>query len=294
MFEYIYLIYSYTTLFITFGFFAYLYRYFYNNCNQLVKIKTKHGKTKSVIKPKIILSILYFVLIIIIYNNLTYKIFMFFLSIIMLGTLNGFEQFYFGSSHFIYRFDNNKIIRIIWKLFSTIITFSFLIYNPFFKTLDNYINNKKNLLQSLFNKNLLFSDKSDNNKPKEKNIETINRSKSNKKVESSEIFDYVLKSSKKTDKSSELKNKKENKILLQVSEKVLSEDSSFKDSSFKESTNKMINKSSYSLSVEPSNDDYVITNNKDNIIENFKNVNKLLNSNNINDIEDITITENNK
>jgi hypothetical protein len=286
------------------GVFTYFYRYFYNNCNQLVKIKTKHGKTKHVVKPKIMLSLSYFLLLILIYYNFTYKIFVFIFSIILLAALNGFEQFYFKSTHFIYKYDNNKAIRISWKMFSSTITLFFLIYNPMFKVIDSYINDKKILIQSIISKNLSFTNKTDNNKPLEKNID-INKSKQSNnsshsrkssRIDSSEIFDYIVKSSKKDDSLPNL-NIKENK---NINSTIFNEENSnLREQTIKETTEKSFEQSSIDQEFTNTNITEalsdVVSNKDDNndIIANFKSVNNLLNSNNCDDIEDITITDHN-
>lgn len=212
MLKHFYYFLEYIKILYTFGLITCLYSPFYKKCNQKVKIKTKSGKIKDVIKTKICLSLLYLFLIVIFYYNLTWKVLLTIGSFLFISGLYLLDNFYPSSICVLNKFDSNIILRYLWKFFSTIITLSLLFYRPIIDGLENYFNNKIKTIKSLFN-NVLLNNSNDmgliniydqianniDDKSKEKsNKKSNNKSskKSNKKTENSEFSDYVIKSSK--------------------------------------------------------------------------------------------------
>ena len=155
MLEYCNYFFKYIRILLTLGFISYLYNWFYCKCNQDVRIKTKNGHIKTVTKTKICLSLSYFVLINILYYNLTWRVLLTLTSFILIVGLYFADKYYFDSKHLIYKFDNNSILRFNWKIFSTIITLVFLIYEPIYDTINKLINDKIKNIKFLFNKLLL-------------------------------------------------------------------------------------------------------------------------------------------
>jgi len=267
MFEYINTVYYFSSYLFYVLFFCYLYNPLYISCNVLKKIK-KNGKTKIISQPKTILAFIYLILLYIIFKYFTFKIILFIIILLIIVLLVLVDKFTSTLNDYLYNLNKSSIMIICWKLLHTFFTLVYVITQPLFSVINNYINNKILILKKLFKQisNLNLSDDSDKN--------------FNKKIlkfseEMSNMSDYIFKSQKK-----EIVEK--NNIIESINDISIIKNSL---------TSNMINK------IDKIDKTDEIDTNKTNLISSkcemekkIDEINNVINKSNNEDIEDITLT----
>lgn len=148
MFELIINLFSYTKLFFSLCFFTYLYKCFYDVCNEKKLIKVKNEKSKRVIKIRNTMSFIYFFLVGFLYIVLDwFSIFSIFLILAMtfLVLMQKFNKSFTDGTK---NLDSKPIVQKTWYVFSIIINFVFKIFSPCHRVMDRKINKNKELLKS--------------------------------------------------------------------------------------------------------------------------------------------------
>ena len=122
MFNLLFTYYKYLKLSINLILFIYIYKYFFDRCNERVLIKQKKSnKSKYVTKSKILLSFIYFVLLFLIYSSMSLNVLYISSLIVSLGSVLFIDNFNSELIDYIAIFDKNKSLRLVWKIFYTII-----------------------------------------------------------------------------------------------------------------------------------------------------------------------------
>jgi len=148
MFELIIYLFSYTKLLFSLCLFTYLYKFFYDICNEKKLIKVKNEKPKKVIKIRNTMSFIYFFMIGLLYIVLDwFSIFSIFLilGITFLTLMQKFDKNFTNGTK---KFDNIPIVQKTWNVFSVIITFVFKIFSPCHRIMDRKINKNKEFLKN--------------------------------------------------------------------------------------------------------------------------------------------------
>jgi hypothetical protein len=210
MFDKLLLGYNYFKMFIGISFCSYIYKICFDSSNEKIAIKTKHDKIKYTIKPRIGLSCLYFILVVIFYYTITIRAVFTILSGILLASVYGLDKFDKESLNFLSILDKNKIIRFIWKFCFTLINMFFLLLTPIHNSIGEFTNNIysniKNKTKSKFNDHLMGSMMLGKKKPiPSENLDNIKTNISNKNINkifepiksTSEISDYIVNENKK-------------------------------------------------------------------------------------------------
>jgi hypothetical protein len=139
--------------------FFYIYKFIFDKCNERILIKDKDSsKKKYVIKSKIILSLIYFTILLSIYLLLSLRVIITFILIVSLISLLTVDKLSKESLDFINVYDKNKSLRIVWKVFYTVINIIFMglypIHKEFGKQINkNYSKYKDNLSTTILNEN---------------------------------------------------------------------------------------------------------------------------------------------
>ena len=84
MLDFVFEIFWYFRVFTGFCLFTYIYKYFFEICNEKKTIKEKNNKEKKVIKSRITISLLYLTLTIILYFTLTLRILIAIITILIM------------------------------------------------------------------------------------------------------------------------------------------------------------------------------------------------------------------
>ena len=150
MLELFYWFYEYLKIFINLCFITYIYKYFFDKCNEKKVITGINKKSKKVIKSKIGLSFIYFCLTILFYYTATFKVLFTLLSVIIMSLLILGQKFNPSSLKLFEKYDSNKFIKKIWNCFYYLINLLFKLLKPFHDIIDNNLNNKS----KAFNKSL--------------------------------------------------------------------------------------------------------------------------------------------
>ena len=140
MFSFLSTCYNYSKVTTNFILFIYIYKYLFDSCNERILIKQKNSnKSKYVTKSKILLSFTYFILLSLIYSSLSIRVLYTSTLISLLGSLLFIDQINLESEYYLTLFDKNKSVRIIWKIFYTIINVLLLILNPIYKQFNKQL-----------------------------------------------------------------------------------------------------------------------------------------------------------
>lgn len=159
MFNSLYTYYGYSKLFMSSILFFYIYKFIFDKCNERILIKDKDSsKKKYVIKSKIILSLIYFTILLSIYLLLSFRVVITFILIVSLISLLTVDKLSKESLDFINVYDKNKSLRIVWKVFYTVINIIFMALYPIHKEFGkqinkNYSNYKDKLSTTILNEN---------------------------------------------------------------------------------------------------------------------------------------------
>ena len=148
MFELIINLFSYTKLFFSLCFFTYLYKCFYDVCNEKKLIKVKNEKSKKVIKIRNTMSFIYFFMVGLLYIVLDwFSIFSIFLILTMtfLVLMQKFNKSFTNGTK---KLDSKPIVQKTWYVFSVIINCVFKIFSPCHRVMDRKINKNKELLKN--------------------------------------------------------------------------------------------------------------------------------------------------
>lgn len=283
MIENIYPILNYVKYITLLFFFSYTYHYFYKKCNIQKKIK-KNNKTKIVNKPKIILGFIYFILNMAIFYFFSFKIVFFIICIIIMGSLLLFDKLSPKLEESLEIYDRIPMIRLLWKIFSTILTLIYICTGPINKFITNFIKDYLQLFKNLFN-NLINT----NNDPNEINNEfKMNLNDIN---ELSNFSEYIMSSGNKKNRD-KFKNKDKIKtdnlnssiISSSVNNKKSNHYKLFNKYNSPEKLNNNLENLIEQLNNKLSNEEELINKSKD--------INNIFENDNISDIEEITISEN--
>jgi hypothetical protein len=148
MFNIILQVLAYAKILITFSLFTYIYKYFYDNCNEKKIIKSKDEKPKKVIKTRIGLSLMYLVLLILLYFSLTWYIFLTLLLATFTIVITLTHKFEPSSLDILKKYDSHPITKKIWYFYSLVMNIIFKIMGPCHRVLENKINKNKEIIKS--------------------------------------------------------------------------------------------------------------------------------------------------
>lgn len=233
--------------------FSYIYYPLYKKCNIQKKI-LKNNKIKVICKPKSIIAFIYFLLLIILFNLFTMKVILFLCVGLLFSSLIIYDNFSPNLDNIFEKYNKIQLIIFCWKIFHSFFTIVYICTSPIYKLINNNLNKK-----ILFIKNMLnFVVGLNSNTLDEKRIEIINKE-----------LDNLHKNNIENSNNDENKNSD----MSSISEYIV------------KSTKIKTNKDS------KSNDkirEYKYKNEE--IIEKINNINSIF-SENISEIEDITITE---
>lgn len=311
MFEYSLIIYYilnnifYTLLF------CYLFLPLYKKCNIQKKI-VKHGKTKIVSQPNIILCYLYFMLLYFIFKLSTIKIFLFILAIISLFSIFMLHNFSKDLNLILNKYNKNSFLVLSWKIFHSLFTMIYLAFRPINNYLDSYINKKflkiKNAFESIINiESSSLNEKNEKTEETEQNKKKITETgdKNKKNLQNDKVFDFKINEKEqisnmsdyliKTNKSSKSKkNINENKNILdeEISDENLNYEE--KNNNLKKELETLFNNIVLDgKDLENSNSNQQTKSSKEDIFNDFNKINKMFDENSMSNIEDITMTEHN-
>lgn len=229
MFNYLITFSQYIKLFCNISLFSYIYKYFFDNCNDKIQITTKNKK-KNAIKSKITLSLMYFTLLTVIYFTISLRFLITILCVFGLSSLLLLDKFDPTSISILTKYDNHKTLRLGWKVFYTFINLVFMCLEPLHKQMTNkfkyyYKKAKKFIMNKLSeNKdngdmdimNLLFKndniDKNIDENNIQEHIKHETNNKINREVLSSTMSDYVMNNNITANQKKNLLNNKENEI----------------------------------------------------------------------------------
>ena len=238
MFNIILQVLAYAKILITFSLFTYIYKYFYDNCNEKKVIKSKDEKPKKVIKTRIGLSLMYLVLLILLYFSLTWYIFLTLLLAIFTIVITLTHKFEPSTLDILKKYDSHPITKKIWYFYSLIMNIIFKIMGPCHRVLEIKINKNKEIIKnsligqvSKMNFNGLnmgflgsLSTFTDDTKNTTKATNTKSKINSNKKVMVNDFNKIESFFKEKNDKSIKLNSKTQeqtselNKYILEDSE----------------------------------------------------------------------------
>ena len=285
MIEYINTIYCFLNYLFYVLLFCYLYNPLYTSCNVLKKIK-KNGKTKTISQPKSVLAVIYLILLYIIFKCFTFKIILFIIMLLIIVSLVLTDKFTSTLNDYLYNLNKSSIMIICWKILHTFFTLVYVITQPVFSVINNYMYDKIKLFKKIFNHiaNLNLSDDSDKN---------INNEILKLSEEMSNMSDYFFKSQKK---EIEEKNNTSKSIsdINDISQTISSSNSN--------SNSNIINETNEKTKTEKNKTDIIETdetNNKTNsssskceMVKKIDEINKIIDKSIDDNIEDMTITEN--
>ncbi len=188
MLGFFYRFYTYFQVFTSFILFFYIYKYFFDRCNERIFIKNKESnKKKHVIKSRIVLSLIYFTMILSIYMLASLRVLVTLFFGISLGFLLAFDKFSPESLNYVDVLDKNKSVRFVWKVFYTVINLIFMVLHPVHKEMNKGFTKKylhyKNKITELFINDNASIDQNFMNLFKNFNFMT----------KTSEISDYIIK-----------------------------------------------------------------------------------------------------
>lgn len=178
--------------------FTWIYSFFYNSCNLHKKVKI-HGKSKIVHQPKIMLAVIYFVLLLLIFRNITFGLLIFMsMSLFLIGLVICDRFIYNIDEKFKYFYKNNIII-FCWKIFHSFFTLIYMCTGGLNNSLNNYFMYKiKYLKRICYTIAKLDSTENCNSY----NGISNKKIKSNGKTcESTSMSEYIIKSKKSKSKS---------------------------------------------------------------------------------------------
>ena len=170
--------------------FTFFYKHFFDNCIVekecvFVSKKTNKKKIKKVEIPKRLLSIIYFILVCLLYYYINANVFICLTCIIVIFVLRMCQKFDESLIDILFVLDNNIIVKALYFSFYWICKFLFYIFTPLYKRLESKKNNNFDSVKDLFIKRLGnteygsllpllgFSNDKNNNKNKEEGIGNI-------------------------------------------------------------------------------------------------------------------------
>jgi hypothetical protein len=197
MFNFLRTYYGYFKALTSFILFFFIYKNLFDRCNERVLLKSKESKKKKyVIKSKIVLSLLYFVLTISIYFLCSLRVLATFILIISFILLLLVDKFSTETLDCFNVFDKNKSLRIVWKVFYTVMNIIFMLLHPMHKQIERRIGKNYGKYKNKFNE-ILFNENSSIDQNFSNLFKNINLFK---KSEQSEMSDYILNKTKENTK----------------------------------------------------------------------------------------------
>lgn len=148
MFDLIINLFSYTKLFFSLCFFTYLYKCFFDLCNEKKLIKVKNEKPKKVIKIRNTMSFIYFFMVGLLYIVLDWFSIFAILLILTMTFLVLMQKFDKNFTNGTKKFDSKPIIQKTWYIFSLIINVVFKVFSPCHRVMDRKINKNKETLKN--------------------------------------------------------------------------------------------------------------------------------------------------
>lgn len=139
---------SYAKLLITFSFFTYVYKYFYDSCSEKKIIKSKNGNLKKVVKIRTSLSIIYLFLFSLFFYLLNfYVIITLVFAILLLGIIlvHKFEP---SVLNILKKYDTSPVLIKCWSIFSLIFNTIFKILGPLHRLIDIKIKKLKDIVKN--------------------------------------------------------------------------------------------------------------------------------------------------
>jgi len=282
-------------------FFCYLYNPLYKSCNVQKKITKKNGKNKIISQPKSVLALTYLILLYTIFRCFTFKIVLLILTSILTTIIILVDNFTPSLNKFLHYFNKTVIMIIFWKLIHTIFTLVYILTEPIFSLINNYLDKKMKVFKKIFTQiaNLNLSEKSNSNSDIDLNF---NKEMLKLGEEISCMSDYIFKSQKS--------NQKETEHHKNIISEINSEPSnSFVDSSdlnILEKTNNPLennNINKHDLNIEENklelnnmnksetnNSESNISSSKLEMVKKIDEINQVINEVNNETIEDMTLT----
>jgi hypothetical protein len=148
MLDFVFEIFWYFRLFSGFCLFTYIYKYFFEICNEKKTIKEKDNKQKKVIKSKITISLLYLTLTIILYFTLTLRILIAIVTILVMLLMVLTQSFDPMSMKSLTNLDSNKFVKKIWSLIYIFFNILFKILKPIHNIIESKLTTKKNQIMT--------------------------------------------------------------------------------------------------------------------------------------------------
>jgi hypothetical protein len=133
------------------------------SCTEKKIIKSKDDKPKKVIKTKIGLSFLYFLMLTTLYYLLTLRVFFTLLLIATTLSISLIHKTKVFNIDILKKYDSHPTVKKMWYYYSFVMGIVFRIMQPFHGFLENKIINIKDLLWSNFYDGLLNSSTTQNN-----------------------------------------------------------------------------------------------------------------------------------
>lgn len=138
-----------TRILFTFSLFTYIYKYFYDSCNEKKVIKIKKDKPKKVIKTRIGLSFIYFIILILLYFSLNWYVFISFMLSVLITIVMIAHKFDPVSINLLKKYDSLPIVKRVWFFYSRTMNLIFKIFSPFHRIIENKINNNKKFIKEI-------------------------------------------------------------------------------------------------------------------------------------------------
>lgn len=127
---------SYCRLLLSFVLFTYVYKFFYNKCNEKIIVKSKDDKPKKVIRTRIGLMVFYSAILCFIFYMVNVFIVLNLLLIILLFATLLIHTFNVSLLDVFRKYDSNNKVKKIWFIYSIIVNFILKILYPIHKLID--------------------------------------------------------------------------------------------------------------------------------------------------------------
>jgi ABC-type multidrug transport system fused ATPase/permease subunit len=139
---------GYARILITFSLFTYIYKYFYDSCNEKKIIKSKNNTPKKVVKTRISLSIIYLILLLFLYFSLNWYIFITIILSMLLISVSLIHKLNPSTMDILKKYETTPFTKTCWYFFSLTIKIIFKIFGPLHRVIDNKINKNKDIIKS--------------------------------------------------------------------------------------------------------------------------------------------------
>lgn len=239
-------------------FFCFLYIPLFNKCNLKKKIK-KNGKTKIISQPKSVLAFTYLILLFILFKCFTFKMVLFTIISILIGSLVLFDKLSPKLDEILYKFNKSDIMILCWKLLHTIFAVINIITQPLFSIINEKINKKILMMKKFIIQVANLSD-GDNS------AEILNKELLKISDDISTMSDYIFKSKYEDNKKNIKTLTNETDIMSDI-------------------------KTNDCITTNENNQDNN-TSSKQNMEKKINEINKVIDTSNVDSCDDLTFTEN--